>query len=400
MKLTAKNVRELPLPGGKSDHIEWDDDVPGFGLRIRSGSRSVSRVLIYQYGRTPTRRMKLGAVGAVDFETARRSAKDFYHRVQLGQDPAGERAEAKAKTGETFKAVLEIYLKWKRAQVRASTMTEIERHLLIYAKPLHPLPLVKIERRQLAAMLAQLVQNNGAVTANRVRATVSAFFSWAIGEGIIDTNAVSGTNRQDEKPRDRVLSADELRSMWNALPENNFGGIMKLLVLTGARADEIAGLRWEEVRDNRIELPKIRTKNNRPHTIPLSEPAQAVIAAQPRHSDEFVFVSLTGRPFRSWARCKILLDEAIAKAGGKPLNHWTIHDLRRTAATMMAEIDIQPHIIEAVLNHVSGHKAGVAGIYNRASYETEKRTALARWAEHVSAIVEGRETNVVTLRHA
>jgi integrase len=397
MRLTAKNVRDLPLPEGKSDHVYWDETITGLGLRIRA---SGARVLIFQYGRMPTRRMKLGVVGAVDFETARKTAQKLYHQVQLGEDPAGERAEAKAKTAETFEAILRTYLEWKRPQVRASTMTGIERDLLVYAKTLHPLPLVKIERRQIAAVLAQLVQNNGAVTANRTRASLSAFFSWAIGEGIIDTNAVSGTNRQEEKARDRVLLAEELKAVWNALPENNFGSIMKLLVLTGCRADEIAGLRWEEVRDDRIELPGARTKNGRAHTIPLSEPARAVIAAQPRHSDEFVFVSLTGRPFRSFARCKILLDEAIAKTGGKPLNHWTIHDLRRTAATMMAEIDIQPHIIEAVLNHVSGHKAGVAGIYNRANYEAEKRTALCRWAEHVTAIVEGRESNVTPLRRA
>ena len=103
-------------------------------------------------------------------------------------------------------------------------------------------------------------------------------------------------------------------------------------------------------------------------------------------------------PFSGWGKCKDALDEAIAKTTGKPLPHWTPHDLRRTAATVMAEIDVEPHIIEAVLNHVSGHKAGVAGIYNRASYEVKKRTALCRWAEHLAAIIEGRESNVTALR--
>jgi integrase len=399
MKLTAKNVRDLPLPAGKTDHIHWDQDIVGFGLRVRA---SGARVLIFQYGRMPTRRMKLGAVGAVSVEEARKTAQSLYHRVQLGEDPAAAVAERKAKTAETFEAILRTYLESKRARLKARSMVEVERHLLQHAKLLHPLPLAKIERRQIAALLARIAQDSGAVTANRVRASLSAFFSWCIQSGIADINPVSGTAKEKEQTRERVLSPDEIRTIWNAVPEGQFANILKLLLLTGARANEIAALKWDEIKGDMIVLPAERTKNNRSHIIPLSGPALAILAAQPRSTDDFVFGRVNGRPFSGWGASKIHADECIEKAAGKPLDHWTPHDLRRSAATMMAEppLSIQPHIIEAVLNHVSGHKAGVAGIYNRASYEVEKRTALCRWAEHLAAIIEGRESNVVTLRHA
>ena len=395
MRLTTKNVRELPLPETKSDHVYWDDAITGFGLRIRA---SGARVLIFQYGRAPTRRMSLGTVGAVSLEEVRKTAQTLHHRVKLGEDPAGERAEAKAKPAETFGAILRTYLEWKRARLKPNSMIEVERHLTKYAKPLHALPLAKIERRQIAALLAQLAQDSGAVTSNRVRASLSAFFSWAIQNGIADNNPVTGTAKEKEHGRDRVLSPAELRLMWNALPESDFGNILKLLTLTGCRAGEIASLRWDEIKDDQIVLPPERTKNSRSHIVPLSDPARAILAAQSRRGNrEFVFGMTRTNPFSGWGKCKDTLDEAIAKNTGKPLPHWTPHDLRRTAATVMAEIGIQPHVIEAVLNHVSGHKAGVAGIYNRASYEAEKRTALCCWAAHLGAIIEGRESNVTAL---
>jgi integrase len=278
-------------------------------------------------------------------------------------------------------------------------MIEVERHLTKYAKPLHALPLAKIERRQIAAMLAEIAQDSGAVTSNRVRASLSAFFSWAIQTGIADTNPVTGTVKEKEQSRDRVLSPDEIRLIWNALPESDFGNILKLLTLTGCRAGEIASLRWDEIKDDVIVLRPERTKNSRSHIVPLSDPARAILAAQSRRGNrEFVFGMTRTNPFSGWGKCKDALDEAITKTTGKPLPHWTPHDLRRTAATVMAEIGVEPHVIEAVLNHVSGHKAGVAGIYNRASYEAKKRTALCRWAEHLAAIIEGRESNVTALR--
>jgi integrase len=401
MKLTVGRVSGLRLPPGKKDHIAFDDDVPGFGIRLREGG---SRSFVFQYKvGDRQRRMNLGALSAVDFEKARKTARNLYHRVKLGEDPASDKAEAKVKLAETLGATIKLYLARQKSRLKPRSLVEVERHLLVHLRPLHSLPLAKIERRTIASRLFEIEQASGNRTRNSVRATLHAMYAWAIQEGMAELNPVTGTSRAPEKSRDRVLSANELKAIWNALPDDHFAAIIKLLALTGARASEIAALRWDEILDNMIVLPAQRTKNGRSHVVPLSEPARAIINTQPRRVNldgktrELVFGFGEGA-FAGWGKCRERLNERITLATGKALPHWTPHDLRRTAATMMAEIGVQPHVIEAVLNHVSGHRAGVAGIYNRASYEREKTIALDLWADRLMAIVEGRETNVTPLR--
>jgi integrase len=225
--------------------------------------------------------------------------------------------------------------------------------------------------------------------------------TWAMCEGLADANPVTNTLKRAERSRERVLADAELRTVWNALGEDDYGDILKLLILTGQRANEIAGLRWPEIDFDRsvIALPSERTKNGRPHDVPMSPQVVAILRRRPRADErELVFGSGVG-PFSGWSKCKGALDERITEKGSK-LAHWTPHDLRRTAATRMAELGIQPHAIEAVLNHVSGHKAGVAGIYNRATYAAEKRAALELWGERVRALGAGEETNIVPLRRS
>jgi integrase len=173
-----------------------------------------------------------------------------------------------------------------------------------------------------------------------------------------------------------VLTPAELRKLWRGLGNDRFSDIVRLLALTGQRRDEIGALRWSEVDLDRklIVLAPERTKNSRTHEVPLSRQALAILDRQSRRT-EFVFSKAMG-----WAKGKAALDERLRIAP------WRLHDLRRTAATQMAELGVQPHIIEAVLNHVSGHKGGVAGIYNRAKYEPEMRSALQRWADHLDQI--------------
>src|SRR5262249_52908513 len=157
----------------------------------------------------------------------------------------------------------------------------------------------------------------------------------------------------------------ELATLWNSLPDNDYGRIVRLLILTGCRRDEIGSLRWSEIdRDARlIALPGERTKNGRIHDVPLSKAALEIIDATPRRVDrDFVFGEGKGG-FSGWSKAKAALDTQLN------LKPWRLHDLRRTASTRMADAGVQPHIIEAVLNHISGHKAGVAGVYNRSTYE-------------------------------
>jgi len=280
----------------------------------------------------------------------------------------------------------------KKRALRPGSYKGVERHLLRYARPLHGLGIALVTRRDVATVIAQVAAASGNPTANRARASLSAFFAWCMGRGLVEQNPVIGTHVAPEQARTRVLPITELAVVWRACDDDAYGAIVRVLMLTGQRREEIGGLRWDEVRDDMIVLSGTRTKNKQAHVIPLCDPAQAFIAAQPR-AGEFVF----GKPFVSWSHGKRQLDARLT-AAGVPLAPWTVHDLRRSAATGMAQIGVMPHIIEAVLNHASGHKAGVAGIYNRAGYEKEKRTALAMWADHLLAAIEGRAEKVVPLR--
>jgi len=201
-----------------------------------------------------------------------------------------------------------------------------------------------------------------------------------------------------------VLTAAELSAIWRATAGlKGYDAIVRLLMLTGARKSEVGGMAHAELdRDRALwVLPAARTKNKREHEIPLSRQALAIIGEFPELPGPPYLFGRSGRtPFSGWSRSKERLDERIAEQQGAPLVAWTIHDLRRSAVTLMAEQAIaQPHIIEAVVGHVSGHRAGVAGVYNRAVYRAEKAAALQRWADWLEATVEGREpsSNVIAM---
>ena len=397
MKLTQKNVAALALPDGKSEAIFFDDDLPGFGIRIRVGG---SRTWIYQYKiGNQNRRVTLGSLAALTPACARDTAAEMHAMVRLGRDPAGEKTEGRARAAETMIAVVQSYLTYQSGHLRPRSYRELERHLLRYCKPLHGLQLHKIDRRTAAARIADLAAFSGAATANRVRASLSALFAWAMRQGLLDANPVTGTNRQPEQSRTRVLSDDELRIIWNALGSDDYSAIIRLLILTGQRRDEIGSLCWSEVTDDQIILPPQRTKNARGHRIPIVPAVRAILDSRERKGT-FVFGRHSAKPFSGWGVSKAGLDRRI-RAAGHRLEPWRLHDLRRSLSTGMHEqLGIPPHIVEGILNHVSGHKSGVAGVYNRASYERESRIALTRWADHVLAVVEGQERKVVSLRGA
>jgi integrase len=267
-----------------------------------------------------------------------------------------------------------------------------------HAAPLHKLRLGEIDRRVIAQRLGEIETASGPVARNRVRSSLSAFFGWAVTEGLLDANPVQGTAKLDEGgSRERTLTRQELAELWSVLdaePNPQFADIVRLLILTGQRREEVGSLRWSEVELDRglVILPPERTKNSRQHEVPLSRQAKTIVARQPkRKGRDFVF-GIGEAGFSGWSDCKARLDQALLTARrqtnrkAKAMPDWRLHDLRRTCATGMAELGVPPHIIEAVLNHISGHKAGVAGIYNRARYANEMREALDKWAAHVEAI--------------
>jgi integrase len=294
-------------------------------------------------------------------------------------------------------AVLLNYLAFQREHLKPRSMVELERHLMKNCKSLHGLQLAKIDRRAVAAKLSTIANEKGPPTANRVRAALSGFFAWCIREGLLDTNIVIGTNIQAEKSRDRILSDLELKRIWDALGSDDYSTIVRLLMLTGLRANEIGALRWSEIVNDAIQLTPLRTKNNCRHAAPITAAVRTILDGCQRTGD-VVFGRSQG--FHGWAYGKARLDQRI-KATGPELAHWTHHDLRRTMATRLAEFGNAPHIIEAVLGHV-GHRSGVHGIYNRAGYENQKRVALETWAAHVEMVVSDKQRpeTVVRLRGA
>jgi integrase len=398
MRLTTMIARNFESPTGKADHIEWDEEFPGFGVRLRaSRSGGFSRMWVYQYdisGRT--RRITLGNVNAITIQDARKAAGALQSKVRLGHDPVTEKAESRNRAANTFASVVRLYLIAAKQWLRTSSWNAAEYHLRAFCKPLHPLPFTSITRREIAAVLTPLGARGKISLSNRVRGKLSAVFSWAIAEGLTESNPVVGTTKHAEKARERVLSLPELAAIWHTVDDihtmTDYSAQIRLLMLTGQRRGEIGDLRWREVVGDSIELPGERTKNGLRHRVPLSKPAQTILLARLRgHDNDFVFRRKNdGKVIASWQRRKASLDRALAKRGHE-LAPWVLHDLRRSVATHMGEMGIQPHVIEVVLNHTSGFRAGVAGVYNKSTLEEPKRQALAAWAEALMACIEGRE---------
>jgi integrase len=373
MRLTAASIAALKLDAGVADKIFFDDEVPGFGIRIRTGG---ARSWVYQYkvgGKT--RRLVIGAVSAIKVAKAREAAAELHAKVRLGHDPQAERRDRIQRSLDTFGNLAERFLAQYRR--RPKTTYETGRHLLKYAAPLHSMAVDAITLRTVADLLARIDKDSGPVLSNRVRSSLSACFTWGMREGLANANPVLNSNKRGEGARDRVLSNDEIKRIWSAVGDEAYGTIIKLLILTGQRRAEIGDLRWSETdfAKGEVTLPAERTKNKRPHVVPLADTARGLLAGLLPNGGDRIF------PVQAWGVCKAALDKRSGVAG------WVVHDIRRSVATGMADIGVQPHIIEAVLNHVSGHKSGIAGIYNRSSYAAEKAAALARWDAHVAAIV-------------
>lgn len=380
---TKTRITKMRCPAGKQEELFWDKGCRGFGLRALSSGR---RTWIYQYRdeHKRTRRIALGDVSAVTLDAARRAARQYAASVTQGANPSAERRAKKSAT--SVLNVIRAYLRHAKTRQRARSYEETERHLLKHAVSLHHDRAEAVRRSDIASLLARISRSSGPFAANRLRAALSALWSWGMRAGLIeaDSNPVTFTLRHSEKARERTLSDDEMRAILAvAQGDGDYARIVRLCMLTGCRREEIGGLRWDEVLSDRLLVGADRMKAGSSHEVPLLPAIAAALPDKPKGAQGGVF-GRRGAGFSGWSKSKALLDAKLAKAGVK-MPRWTLHDLRRTLSTRLHDAGVEPLVIEALLAH---KQQGVAAVYNRASFRNAKRAALTLWHSMLKEIVD------------
>ena len=379
--LTTVSVARIKSPSsGQAEY--FDKGYPGLALRVSyAGGRSF--VFFYRLG-GKLRRLTLGQFPATTLADARETWRTAREDVAAGRDPAKSRNRTRAATN--FNTVAEEWL--KRDQANNKSKGEVERVIKREILPTWEHREVStITKRDMIELIETIADRGSPIMARRTLAYIHRFFKWAISRDIgVENNPAAGVAKPgNETRRDRVLSDKELKAVWKAADKLGWpwAGAIHLLILTGARREEIGQLRWSEIVDGQILLRGDRTKNGQPHTIPLSKLALAIIEMSPRigGTGDFVFTTTGRTAISGWSKAKAELDAATK------IETWRIHDLRRTVATGLQRLGVSLQTIEAVLGHVSGSRAGVVGVYQRHSFDAEKRAALDAWAKLVSELV-------------
>jgi integrase len=397
MQFTKVAIDALAVPEGRSEVLVWDRSMPGFGVRVRFGG---SRTWVCQFRiGTQQRRETLGDVRKVRIEDARKIARQRFAQAELGVDPRASRKPTIA-----LRKAVALYLDVKRDRMRPATRRQAIYHFTRLWQPLHNRPLAEIKRSDVAQRLQEIVQECGRTTAARARTNLSALFTWAVSEGVIESNPVANIANPAAgiKPRERVLDDNEIRLIWDVCQDNtDFNGIVKLLLLLGLRRGEAGALRWNEVNFDVgvLTIPGTRTKNHRELRLPLPAMARDILRKQPRREGtDFVFPGPRGGKvgFNAWGYSKLLLDNRVTSARGEALPHWTLHDARRSFRTGLGRLGIPPHIAELCINHVKG---GVEAVYDKHTYQPQIGAALAAWAAHIEQLVTGgKPDRIVALR--
>jgi integrase len=374
MAITLRTVRDL-----KPNSVVWDDDLAGFG--VRKQRRDAIYVLKYRANGIQ-RFYTIGKHGALTPDKARREAKRLLGLIATGRDPQTDKLQSRELAADTLARTISDYLAFAKGKQKPRSYVETERHLNVNWKPLAQMSIYAITRRHVAGQLKAIERAKGAVTAARSRAALSALMNWAIREGIeLNGNPVQGTNRPTEpRSRDRVLSKSELATVWRASDDGDYGRIVRLLIACGQRRDEVGAMQWSEIDFDKSlwTIPGARTKNHQDHTVPLTSLALSLLS--PRRNSDFVF-GANGNGFSGWSKSKIALDGRVG------FEDWRLHDIRRTVATMLGELGLaQPHVIESLLNHISGYKAGIVSVYQKQKYTDEIRDALGKWGDYVARL--------------
>jgi integrase len=365
-KLTAGGLERLEI---------WDERVAGFGLRVsKSGTKTF--MLVYRH-RGRSRRLTLGRYPVLSLLDAREKAVNALRQVNAGTDPILE-AEKAVDASYQFDAIVDEFVtKHCKVHNKPNTARETERALKKhFVAEWGKRDIRDIQSTHINAILDRLVEGGTPIEANHVLANLKTMFRWCVDRDLLAISPCHKVRKPAKaNSRSRVLTTDELTKVWRAFEAEGypFGYMGKLLVLTGQRRGEVTEMRWNQIDTDRKTwtIPAELSKNSREHVLPLSEAAFAILKAVPRLSKDRVFPARhnDANAISGFTRAKLRFD----KMSG--VQEWTIHDLRRTVATGLAMLGVAPHVIERVLNHVSGTFAGVAGVYNR--WSCGKNTSVA-----------------------
>jgi len=391
----ASVVRLKPPPSGQVDH--FDKGYPGLALRVSYGGAKAWIFLFRFHGKL--RRVSLGRYPGMGLAEARTAWRDARLLVAKGENPT----RPKPTHADSFGAIADEWL--KRDQAHRRTYLEVKRKIDVDVRPYWDgRVFTSIARRDVIELIDRIADRGALTAARRTQGVLHRLFRWARGRGIIETNPVADLPKPGggEVRRDRVLNDAELALVWKAAGDTEwpFGPIFRLLILTGARRQEIGALCWREIDGNTIRLEGARTKNGEPREIPLSPLASMLIAGLPHIAgSEFVFSTTGGgTPVRSYGRIKARLDEAITKLNhGRAFPPWRIHDLRRSVATGLQRLNARLETIEAILGHTSGSRSGIVGVYQRHSFADEARLALEAWARHIEQIISREPGKVIPI---
>lgn len=395
------------------DQFVWDTKLAGFGLKV---TPSGSKVFLYQYrigGRgAKVRRYTIGRYGALTPDKARGEAERLAMLVVQGVDPQRAKVERhRQAVALAFDSYLDRFerdcLKVNWPASHRDARATLDR----FAVPvLRDKPLPEITRADIRDVLAPV--RNMPATSRKLFAILRRMFKWAVNEGDLEVSPLVAMEAPPPpESRDRWLEDWELALVWRAagVVGHPFGPLVRLLILTGARREEVAALPWDELRQGDLlwSLPADRAKNGHANDLPLSTLAQVEIAALAKGKAKgdkwprrgLLFTTTGKTPFSGFSKAKARLDRTIAKLNdGESLDPWRLHDLRRTLATGLQRLGVRFEVTEAVLNHVSGSRSGVAGVYQRHDWKDEKRAALQAWSDHIERLLSGADvTNVVQL---
>jgi integrase len=421
-KRSVDDLRARAKDQGRTLYLR-DDETTGFGV-VATKAGAASYFVEYRLGGrgTAQKRMTIGKHGVLTPDEARKLAKEELGKVARGADVVQEKREAREKlTGQTLRELIERYLAGHAKPTRYWTEKRA-RLLSDDLKALHAKPAALIKRAEIAAVIDK-VQARSHAAARLLFADVRPIFAWALDRAAIEVNPLTGMKGpQPLDARDRVLSDEEVKAFWQAASAENwpFSSVFKTLLLTGQRREEVAAMRWREVDldAGQWTIAKERCKNGKAHTVDLHPEAIRLLdrlgdAATPRlmkdteEREDLVYSTTGTTPVSGFSKAKGRIDARMQAILGDKFQPWRTHDLRRTGASGMAALGFQPHVIERVLNHISGAQGGLVGVYQRHEYREERRRAIREWGDHLMKLVSGTgesqgtshaASNVVTLQ--